>query len=66
MSEPRSCEFCGRETVNKCGVCRMCLDSSRHRVVEQYGRPDGPYDYEDPDDLSDDSLGPTGSDDRPY
>ena len=35
-SELRCCEMCGRDTTNKCGICRHCL-SGRPSFVREKG-----------------------------
>lgn len=61
-----SCEFCGRDTKNKCRICRRCFPGTRH-LQEHAAAAMGPldeFDGESDYDYSEDAMGPHQAEDR--
>lgn len=46
VNEIVCCDFCGRDTSNKCRLCRKCLDGARRheagRIIKGYQELKGP------------------------
>lgn len=61
-----SCDFCGRDTPNKCRICKVCTGGHEHnREYAAAGMtPLSEWEGECEHDYSEDALGPKQAEDR--